>query len=40
MPAAGDGTASLVIVDVRTRRIEKAIPLGKNLTGMGRAMRQ
>jgi DNA-binding beta-propeller fold protein YncE len=34
MPA-GDGTASLVVIDVKTRRIEKAIPLGKNLTGMG-----
>ena len=34
MPA-GDGTASLVVIDVKTRRIEKTIPLGKNLTGMG-----
>ncbi|MGE5834258.1 MAG: YncE family protein [Acidobacteriota bacterium] len=34
MPA-GDGTASLAVVDVKTRRVEKAIPLGKNLTGMG-----
>jgi DNA-binding beta-propeller fold protein YncE len=36
MPA-GDGTASLVVIDVKTRRVEKAIPLGKNLTGMGSA---
>ena len=34
MPA-GDGTASLVVIDVKTRKIERAIPLGKNLTGMG-----
>jgi DNA-binding beta-propeller fold protein YncE len=34
-PASGDGMASLVVIDVKTRRIEKAIPLGKNLTGMG-----
>ena len=34
-PASGDGTASLVVIDVKTRRIDKAIPLGKNLTGMG-----
>ncbi|HYN07962.1 MAG TPA: hypothetical protein VES67_11275 [Vicinamibacterales bacterium] len=33
----GDGTASLVVIDVRTRRVEKAIALGKNLTGMGSA---
>jgi hypothetical protein len=32
---ASDGTASLSIVDVKTRRVQKAIPLGKNLTGMG-----
>jgi DNA-binding beta-propeller fold protein YncE len=36
MAAAGDGTASLVVIDVKTRRVEKAIPLGKNLTGMGK----
>jgi YVTN family beta-propeller protein len=30
-----DGTASLVVVDVPTRKVRKAIPLGKNLTGMG-----
>ncbi|HEY7474277.1 MAG TPA: hypothetical protein VH679_04660 [Vicinamibacterales bacterium] len=34
MPA-GDGTASLSVIDVKTRRVQKAIPLGKNLTGMG-----
>jgi DNA-binding beta-propeller fold protein YncE len=34
MPA-GDGTASLVVIDVKTRTIERSIPLGKNLTGMG-----
>ena len=33
--AAGDGTASLVVVDVATRRVTKTLPLGKNLTGMG-----
>ena len=31
----GDGTASLVVIDVKTRQVEKAIPLGKNLTGHG-----
>ncbi len=30
-----DGTGALVIVNARTRVVEKAIPLGKNLTGMG-----
>lgn len=39
MPA-GDGTASLVVIDVKTRRVEKAIPLGKNLTGMGTRARE
>lgn len=40
MPAAGgDGTASLVVVDVATRKVTKALPLGKNLTGMGAARR-
>jgi DNA-binding beta-propeller fold protein YncE len=34
MPAAG-GPASLVVIDVTSRRIEKAIELGRNLTGMG-----
>ena len=31
----GDGMASLVVVDVKSRKAVKAIPLGKNLTGMG-----
>jgi DNA-binding beta-propeller fold protein YncE len=35
MPGAG-GRASLVMVDVKYRRVEKAIELGLNLTGMGR----
>jgi DNA-binding beta-propeller fold protein YncE len=35
-----DGTASLVVVNVKTRKIEKAIPLGKNLTGMGTRARR
>jgi hypothetical protein len=35
MPGPG-GPASLVVIDVRSRRIEKAIELGRNLTGMGR----
>jgi DNA-binding beta-propeller fold protein YncE len=35
MPAAGGGVASLSVIDVRTGKIEKAIELGKNLTGMG-----
>ena len=39
MPAA-DGTASLVVIEVKTRRVEKAIPLGKNLTGMGTRARR
>ncbi|HEX5068825.1 MAG TPA: hypothetical protein VFV78_01315 [Vicinamibacterales bacterium] len=30
-----DETASLVVVNTKTRKVEKAIPLGKNLTGMG-----
>jgi DNA-binding beta-propeller fold protein YncE len=34
MPGAG-GPASLVVVDVKTRRVDKAIELGRNLTGMG-----
>lgn len=33
--AGMDDTASLVVVNTRTRKVEKAIPLGKNLTGMG-----
>ena len=37
MPAApgADAGAALSVIDVRTRRVVKAIPLGKNLTGMG-----
>lgn len=35
MPGA-DGKATLVAVDVATRKVTKALPLGKNLTGMGR----
>ncbi len=35
MPGAGDGTASLVVVDVATRKVTRSIPLGRNLTGMG-----
>ena len=34
MPGA-DTTGALVVVDVKTRKVLKAIPLGKNLTGMG-----
>jgi DNA-binding beta-propeller fold protein YncE len=30
-----DDPGALVIVNVKTRTVEKAIPLGKNLTGMG-----
>ena len=37
MPAAGaGGAASLSVIDVKTGRVEKAIELGRNLTGMGR----
>ena len=39
MPA-GDGIASLVVVNTKTRKVEKAIPLGKNLTGMGASLRR
>lgn len=35
MPGA-DGTAALVVMDVATRKVTKTLPLGKNLTGMGR----
>jgi DNA-binding beta-propeller fold protein YncE len=38
MPA-GDTTASLVVINAKTHKVEGAIPLGKNLTGMGRAQR-
>jgi DNA-binding beta-propeller fold protein YncE len=31
-----DGTAALSVVDVATRKVTKTLPLGKNLTGMGR----
>lgn len=31
-----DGTAALSVVDVATRKVTKSLPLGKNLTGMGR----
>ena len=36
MPAS-DGMASLVVIDAMTYKVEGAIPLGKNLTGMGTA---
>jgi hypothetical protein len=36
----GDDTASLVIINARTLKVEKAIPLGKNLTGMGTRARR
>jgi YVTN family beta-propeller protein len=36
MPGAGGGVASLSVIDVRSGTIEKAIELGRNLTGMGR----
>jgi DNA-binding beta-propeller fold protein YncE len=35
--AAGGGVASLVIIDVASGKVAKAIELGKNLTGMGTA---
>jgi DNA-binding beta-propeller fold protein YncE len=35
MPGAG-GAASLVVIDVKSGKVEKAIELGLNLTGMGR----
>jgi len=35
-----DDTASLVVVNTKTRKVEKAIPLGKNLTGMGTRSRR
>ena len=31
-----DGTAALSVIDVATRKVTKTLPLGKNLTGMGR----
>ena len=39
MPA-GDGTASLVVIDTKTMKAEQGIALGRNLTGMGRANSQ
>jgi DNA-binding beta-propeller fold protein YncE len=39
MPASGDA-ASLVVIDVKTQKVVKAIPLGKNLTGMGTRARR
>lgn len=39
MPA-GDGAAALVVINTKTRTVEKAIPLGKNLTGMGTRARR
>jgi DNA-binding beta-propeller fold protein YncE len=35
MPAS-DGMASLVVINTKTLKVDQAIPLGKNLTGMGR----
>ncbi len=35
MPGADNGAAPLVVIDVATRKVTKALPLGKNLTGMG-----
>jgi DNA-binding beta-propeller fold protein YncE len=34
-----DGTASLVVINAKTHTVEQAIPLGKNLTGMGKAQK-
>lgn len=34
--SAGDGRAALVVIDVGTRKVTRSIPLGRNLTGMGR----
>ena len=36
----GDAMASLVVIDASTRKVVKAIPLGKNLTGMGTRARR
>jgi DNA-binding beta-propeller fold protein YncE len=36
MPGGDGGGASLAIVDVASRKVVAALPLGKNLTGMGR----
>jgi DNA-binding beta-propeller fold protein YncE len=35
-----DGSASLVVINAKTLKVEKAIPLGKNLTGMGTRSRK
>jgi hypothetical protein len=35
MPGVTGGPAPLVLVDVKTRKVEKSIVLGMNLTGMG-----
>lgn len=35
-----DMTASLVVINVKTHKVEKAIPLGNNLTGMGARARR
>ena len=35
-PAGASGPARLVVIDTRTREIEASLPLGSNLTGMGR----
>ena len=35
MPGVTGGPASLVIVDVKTQKVVKALELGMNLTGMG-----
>jgi DNA-binding beta-propeller fold protein YncE len=35
MPAS-DGIASLVVINTKTMKVDQAIPLGRNLTGMGR----
>ena len=39
MPAT-DGMASLVVINTKTLKVDQAIPLGKNLTGMGTASRR
>ena len=36
MPAS-DGMASLVVINTKTMKVDQAIPLGRNLTGMGTA---
>jgi DNA-binding beta-propeller fold protein YncE len=37
---ATPGGGSLVVIDAGTRKVSKAIPLGKNLTGIGTRARQ